>query len=375
MAQRILMVDDEPRILDGLRRTLHAGYTVVTANSGAEGLELQRAALAEGDPFGVIVSDMMMPGMNGAQFLTAAREVDPDAVRIILSGQADLASTIAAVNDAGLFRFLTKPCEPTQLTGTLNEALAHRRLVSVEKDLIERTLRGAIDTLTQLLSMASPEAFSRTSRIKELTDQVGAALGVDDWRLPMTAMLSQIGCVAIPTHVLHRVETGAELDEEERALYLAHPAAGRALLERIPRLEEIADWVGAQPLAPDGAPPEHAPLSQRIFCASASFLAGYEATGNFGRALNRLQRAGHYDRPMLEALLNASRSLTPTGVVREVRVADVRPGMLLEQDVVTNAGLVLVRKGERITDTLALRLENFAMSVGIVEPIVVLDGV
>src|SRR5215211_3563188 len=104
MGDRVLMVDDEPRILDGMRRTLHGSYKILTAESGEAGLELQRQAIEAGDPFAVIVSDMRMPSMNGAQFLTAARAADADAVRLILSGQADLESTIAAVNDADLFR-------------------------------------------------------------------------------------------------------------------------------------------------------------------------------------------------------------------------------------------------------------------------------
>ena len=107
MPNRILLVDDEPRVLDGLRRALRGRYELDTAGSGAEGLAAVEAAVGEGAPFEVIVSDMMMPAMTGAEFLTKARGVLPDAVLMILSGQADLNSTIAAVNDANLFRFLT----------------------------------------------------------------------------------------------------------------------------------------------------------------------------------------------------------------------------------------------------------------------------
>jgi response regulator RpfG family c-di-GMP phosphodiesterase len=113
-------VDDEPRVLDGLRRSLHGSFDVVTATSGEDGLALQREALAGGDPFAVIVSDMRMPGMDGAEFLTAARAVDRDTVRMVLSGQADLAQTIAAVNHADLFRSsrsrANRPISPARST-------------------------------------------------------------------------------------------------------------------------------------------------------------------------------------------------------------------------------------------------------------------
>src|ERR1700754_1144962 len=110
MANRVLVVDDEPRVLDGLRRTLGAKYNVAVALSGAEGLKKLQQGRGSSNPFAVVVSDMMMPEMNGAEFLAKASEVNPDAVLMILSGQADLRSTIAAVNNSKLFRFIAKPC-------------------------------------------------------------------------------------------------------------------------------------------------------------------------------------------------------------------------------------------------------------------------
>jgi len=94
MTDTILCVDDEANILEGLKRHLHKRFVLETALSGAAGLEL----LDRQGPFAVVVSDMRMPGMNGAQFLALVRERAPDSVRIILTGQADLEAAIAAVN-------------------------------------------------------------------------------------------------------------------------------------------------------------------------------------------------------------------------------------------------------------------------------------
>jgi CheY-like chemotaxis protein len=375
VGQRILMVDDEPQLLDGLRRVLHGSYRLVTATSGPQGLALQCEALAAGDPFAVIVSDMMMPGMNGAQFLTAARAVDQDAVRVILSGQADLTSTIAAVNDADLFRFLTKPCGPRDLTKALDAALAHHRLVLAERELLERTLRGAVDVLTELLSLASPEAFSRTARVRDLCQAVADELGLaEDWRLRLAAVLSQIGCIAVPPQVLHRIESNSDaVTGQDRQLYLAHPRLARQLLERIPRLEEVAAWVGDQPLSADTPPPAGAGRAQLVLCAVTAFLGGYGRTGSAGKGVKELQAAGHYPSELLMALLHASAALDGAGVLRELPVHRVRAGMILRQDVRTTTGMVLVRGGERVSAALLTRLENFAATVGVVEPVVVLD--
>lgn len=99
---RVLCVDDEPRVLAALARTLHRHFALTTAASGAGGLELLRR---EG-PFAVVVSDLRMPGMDGVAFLARVREAAPDTVRVLLTGQADLAAAVAAVNEGNIFRFL-----------------------------------------------------------------------------------------------------------------------------------------------------------------------------------------------------------------------------------------------------------------------------
>jgi hypothetical protein len=199
-------------------------------------------------------------------------------------------------------------------------------------------------------------------------------------------MLSQIGCVAVPGDVLHRARTGGELSDEEYAVYMSHPQTAVRLLERIPRLEEVALWVGNQPVRPpvletmsddwqthvDVTEPE---LPETLLRAGIAFLAVLDATGDPEKALAQLSNAGHYPAQILDALEEAAVSLAPNGVRRELTVPQVRPGMLLEMDVETKTGMILVRKGERVTEAVAMRLENFSRTVGVVEPIIVLDGV
>jgi CheY-like chemotaxis protein len=390
---RILMVDDEPNVLSGYKRALRSDFTVVGAGSGAEGLALVQRAITNRAPFPVVVSDMMMPGMNGAEFLGRVREIDPDAVQLLLSGQADLESTIAAVNDGNLFRFLTKPCEGDDLATALNAAVEQHRLVGAERALLERTLTGAVDVLTELLAMASPEAFTRTERVRAMVDKSAKMLKVNDWRLPLAAMLSQIGCVAVPPDVLHRARAGGELTDEERAVYLAHPQTARRLLSRIPRLEEVAEWVGNQPVdAADAAgadattgatgadrtagadPVPVTDPSEQLLRAVLEYLVILDETGQPGEALARLRAGGQYPARTVEALARAASGVRPDGVIRELPVEKVLPGMILDADVETVTGMVLVRKGERVTMAVAMRLANFALTVGVKEPVVVLDG-
>jgi DNA-binding NarL/FixJ family response regulator len=365
-------VDDEQRILDGLRRTLRGKFEVTTATSGPEGLELLRQVTD--DPFRVVVSDMMMPGMNGAKFLAEARTVAPDTVRLILSGQADLTSTIAAVNDADPFRFLTKPVEPDTLLSALEAAHRQFELQVAERDLLQQTLTGAVEMLTETLSLASPLAYRRTARVRTLLTSVAEGLGLaGDWRLEVAAMLSQLGCIAVPNTVLQKVEDLTPLTRQDRQLYDGHPELAEQLLAKIHRLDEVARWIGAQitDLSALTEGPELAP-APAAFAAVVGFLSGYDRGLSSREIARKLQASGRFPGAVIEAVLEAAQVLTPKGEPAVLRVMQIQPGMVIDEDVTTVTGLVLVRKGERVTEVLARRLENFARSVGVNEPIKVL---
>src|SRR3954469_3270266 len=122
---RVLFVDDEPNVLDGIRRQLRNRVEIETANSAAAGLDIIKAR----GPFAVVVSDMRMPEMDGARFLAKVNEIAPHTVRMILSGQADLESTIAAVNEGRVFRFLLKPCNTETLLGVVKSGIEQYRLI------------------------------------------------------------------------------------------------------------------------------------------------------------------------------------------------------------------------------------------------------
>ena len=153
---RVLCVDDEPRVLEGLESNLAWHYDVHTAPGGIEGMEIVRS----NGPFAVVISDMQMPGMDGATFLGKVRAESPDTTRILLTGYSDIDAAAAAVNKGSIFRFLNKPCGPDVLLPAVEEAAEQYRLVRGEKDLLENTLSGSIRVLTDVLSLAAPFAFS-----------------------------------------------------------------------------------------------------------------------------------------------------------------------------------------------------------------------
>lgn len=193
-SEKILLVDDEPQVLVGLSRQIRGLCAVETVPSGKEALALMETA----GPYAVIVSDMRMPLMTGAQLLEKVAARWPDTVRVMLTGNADQDTAVQAVNRAQVFRFLNKPCSKETLTSVVELALRQYRLQAVERELLENTLRGSVRILTETLELVNPMAFSRSGRLKRYVLHMAGEMGLPEtWMFEVAAMLSQIGCVTL----------------------------------------------------------------------------------------------------------------------------------------------------------------------------------
>lgn len=127
----LLLVDDEPNVVASLKRLLRRdGYDILSANSGAEGLEVLSVNKVD-----VIISDQRMPGMTGVEFLRQAKTQYPDTVRIVLSGYTELQSVTDAINEGAVYRFLTKPWEDEQLREQITKAFEHKELLEQNRQL------------------------------------------------------------------------------------------------------------------------------------------------------------------------------------------------------------------------------------------------
>jgi diguanylate cyclase (GGDEF)-like protein len=153
---KVLCVDDEPQVLEGLTLQLGRRYQVLTALSGAQGLEV----LNQHDSIAAIISDMRMPRMDGATFLSRARAIAPRAARILLTGQTDLQSAIAAVNEAQVLKFLKKPCLPPELHAAVESGIEHYRQVSAASTGLRRELRAQMANEDPVTGLASRSRFT-----------------------------------------------------------------------------------------------------------------------------------------------------------------------------------------------------------------------
>src|SRR6266852_5256657 len=205
MDEKILCVDDELNILLALQRQLRKQFHIECALGADKAL----AAVDRDGPFAVVVSDLQMPGMNGLEFLAKLKQRSPETVRIMLTGHADLEAAIGAVNQGNIFRFLTKPCSAEDLARTLEAAIEQYRLVTAERDLLEKTLYGSVKVLTEVLSLVHPAAFSRASRIHRYVRHMALEMKLPNaWQVEVAAMLSQIGCITLEPEALDRLYVG-----------------------------------------------------------------------------------------------------------------------------------------------------------------------
>jgi response regulator RpfG family c-di-GMP phosphodiesterase len=370
----ILCVDDEPKVLEGLVLNLRRYYRVSTAINGQKGL-----AIIDGDdPPGVVVSDMRMPEMDGAAFLSQVKQRSPDTVRLLLTGQADLDSAIAAVNHGQVFRFLTKPCSPQIFLSAIQAAADQHRLITAERELLEKTLRGSIKALTEILSLTNPLAFGRAMRLKQHAAELVAGLGVPfSWQLEVAAMLSQIGCVTLPAATTEKLYYGRPLNSDEIELTQRLPALSLQLLESIFRLEAVRAILQAQNHNFDGSGSPHnavqgesIPLGARVLKLVIDYDTLEAAGTDPAVAIGSLQsRKGRYDPKLLEALARA-RTKAASQALSELGLGAVRPGMYLTHDVMSTTGLLLVARGHEVTPGLLYRLRNLAPG-SLREPLVV----
>jgi len=377
MINKVLFVDDEPSVLEGYKRMLHREFQVDTAVGGLQGLALIR----DDGPYSVVISDMRMPGMNGAQFLSQVRQAAPDTVRMLLTGYTDIDAAMEAVNQGNIFRFLAKPCEKEAMIDAINAGVYQYRLVMVEKELLEDTLMGSIKVMTDVLSAASPEAFGRSMRITRYVRHMIAKFNLSSpWRFETAAMLSQLGCVTLDPEVMQAAFVGGRLSTEDQARFEAHPQVAKDLLVHIPRMKPIAWMIGQQfikePWADDSGMPDSHPeeivLGARILRLAVAFDNLKMRGLTDEEALARLRFRRDEFGADLVAALSDIKCESATMQLRKISTARLTIGMILQQEIRTKTGTLMVPKGQEITPALLIKLENFSRAGAIDNEVMVL---
>lgn len=415
----LLFVDDEANILAALKRLFRpSGYRIFTAESGAAGLEILAKETVD-----LVISDMRMPEMNGAQFLEQVRQNWPDAVRILLTGYADIGSTIDAINKGQIYRYISKPWEDNDITITVRQAL-ERRALEQEKARLETlaqrqneelkqlnaSLEERVRTRTEQLSqtmgflevaheklkkgfMASIRAFSNLIEMRgggalagqaklvgENARKLAQRLKVQESEiqdLVFATLLKDLGKVSLPDELL--AKPLSTLEDREMALMTKHPIRGEAALMSLEQLEGAAKIIRHQHEQFDGGGyPDRLsgfeiPLGARILAVAndyESLQMGMLQPRRFSHAeaiaYLMVNRGKRYDPTVVDefiGLLNAA-PLQQDETVQKLHISQIHAGMTVARDLFAQDGILLLMRGRVLDERLIDMLRSYEKSMG-----------
>lgn len=406
---KILLVDDEVNITKALRRLLQQvdGYEVLTAESGPEALSL----LEKNPDIGVIVSDQRMPVMTGVEFLMQARELMPDAIRILLTGYADITASIDAINRGGVFRYLTKPWQDENLLKIIAEAAHSFWLVEENKRLndlvakqneelqnwnvrlkqrvldqtaqirtksdalaesnveLRQSFTQIIDALSGLIEMRDRLAPGHCRNVAKLVKAMAEKLGLaeeEQGKIHAAGLLHDIGKIALSDALVGK--ESSELNGREVREYQSHAVRGQTAIDMVPALRDIGvlirhhhehfDGTGF----PDRLEGNDIPLGSRLICVADMFerrLGKFAPEDAFDSAMNDLSKHwGSSLDPGLQGILaeGAKDVFSYLHISKDVKVANISPkelreGMQLYNDLYSGTGVLLLNKGAVLNRT------------------------
>lgn len=377
--QKILFVDDDPNVLAAMQRNLRKRFSFDVAAGGNEALEI----IKTGGPYAVIVADFSMPVMNGVELLEAVHVGWPDTVRIMLTGNADQRTAAEAVNRGNVFRFLSKPCSPEALTAALDTALKQHELITIEKALLNQTLKGSLQVLTDILATLDPEAFGQAQLRRRVAREVAIKLGLaSTWDVEVAALLAEVGIVTLPSGVREKVRAHQTLTPNEKNLVDRIPEFSSRLLAAIPRLEGVAQAVLYQNKNFDGSGFPIDNISRTEIPLGARILrVVHEVVRMHNKGMSLVDVSGalktgpeRYDPSVVREiaacgpLLQSPRKAAANNM-RSVSLAELVPGHVLLSDVTTVDGAVVLCVGTPLNATQIQRLRNFASLHPVIEPI------
>jgi len=361
---RVLCVDDEPRVVEGLVLHLRKDFEVHTALNGEQALQKLRAIGGAA----VVVSDMRMPVMDGATLLNRVMASFPQTTRILLTGEAGRDVAVNAVNKGQIFRFLTKPCPPDQLRAAVEAGVIQFRLVNAEREMLQDTVLGCIKALVDVLAIANPVAFGRATRVKRMSVEFADAIEARNfWQLEAAALLSQIGYLSLSAELVNKLYYGESLSREEAELASGVPSVAIKLLEHIPRLEPVMQILAALQYTDQ----QLAPLGEGTIGLGARLLGmvlEYDAMTTRGQSpeacMNALRdRRARFGAALIEKFATHLGAGAAPSDCHKLPLHSVRPGMIILQDVRTHNGTLIVPRGFEVTFAFLEKVGNFGVEL------------
>jgi response regulator RpfG family c-di-GMP phosphodiesterase len=264
------------------------------------------------------------------------------------------------VNKGEIFRFLEKPCTPDMLKGTVKAAADLHRIVTAERVLLEQTLHGSVKALIDVLALAQPQAFGRATRVRRHVAELAEKLGERDrWSIEIAAMLSQVGCAALPAEAVDRYFAGESLTKNEQELVDSMPLTAERVIAGIPRLEAVRDILRLQNSRHQPGAVDTVPIGARILKTALDFdLLELHGLSERDALATMHRRTDWYDPRLLTAFAELRGASTAGTALQEMRLSQVRVGMVFAADLRTESGMLLVARGQEVSVSMAERIRH-----------------
>ena len=397
----ILIVDDDRDLLDTLREQLRwEGYEVTACSGAQEAVVRMRDA-----DFSAIISDQHMPGMTGLEFFASARDVQPNASRILITGVLALDTVVGAINQGEIFRFLAKPWSRAELLATVENAVQRYRLLTDNVRLradtmkLNRQLALANDELTSRLELLTaqkvqldaahaalnsnfehslelcyriintfyPLLGARTKAVVELCRKMAATddLSAEDKHVLVTsAWLHEIGLIGVHREVLHKhFNRPKDCKPDELALIRQHPIYGQTLAAFVDRLDGVGATIRSHHERfdgkgyPDKLAGQLIPWPARCLAVAAAFVETGLPAGPASDFIVKASGAA-FDPEAVRLFFKTTQVSEIPRSVREVAITDLRAGMALAKGIFSPAGLLLIPEGQQLTDPTIAKIKN-----------------
>ncbi|MDK2776923.1 MAG: response regulator [Pseudomonadota bacterium] len=408
---RLLIVDDEEAVLQALRRLFHRQYDVVTHTSGAAALEQLKT-----DAFDLIISDMRMPGMSGAELLKSCFEQYPDMIRILLTGYSDLESAIKAVNEGNIYRYISKPWDNDQLRAVVAEAIDTRDLRSANERLnahiveqneelarlnrelqdkyqeksdqvgeaearltdayrnLRQEFNSMVHILVSIMERRNGEEKDSSERIARLAKEFAEFSGLEGQQIQdvyYAALLRNIGKVSLPDAVLSKAI--AQMSQSEKQEYARFTINGQTTLMLLEPLQNASSIIRSHMELyngkgfPDKLSGDAIPKEARILRIVNDYVEVQREHNFLGETLDEesaraylLKMAGQrYDRELVDIFMDVLEDFSE-GVVpnmERIPIEEARVGMTLAGNLVSPAGVVLLSEGTCLTERHVAKLQ------------------
>lgn len=347
----VLFVDDDINILKAMKRNFHEQFSIATASTIDEALNL-----LNDHQFPIVISDMKMPEMNGADLLIYVKQKSPDTIRVLLTGESGLPEAIKAINESDIYKFLTKPCPPEALRKTIESAITLYHAKYIERNILDKTVKSFVYILLEIINQISPEIFKKSLYIAKIIKSSKTKFNVKDrWSTEIASLLMFVGTIHLKIYnfsSIYGTQTLVDIINKSAQL------TGK--VQKFENVQKILTLLARH--YQTGIPIKALDSDDKIL----KFVIDYCVLIKDSQFQKKISRM--YSDEILHSIPTLFGIEKKPQTEVSLRADELKSGMIAAEKIVTGSGSVIMEKGEELTETHVSTLQIFTSKSILQEP-------